>query len=115
MMQCISFTKVLSSCIKCEIMLLKKTLVALFFTIFFQTAYADQIIKIGSPDGAVQLGFIHHTDGSIFYSVTYKGRAVIASSMLGMKLKKPEFSLLKFDLLHIDSSVHDDTWKPVWG
>src|SRR5258705_1273560 len=96
-------------------MFLKKIPVTLFLIIIVQIAYADQIIKIGSPDGAVQLGFIHHTDGSIFYSVTYKGRAVIAPSVLGMKLKKPDFSLEKFDLLHIDSSVNDDTWKPVWG
>ena len=96
-------------------MFLKKIPVTLFLILIVQTSYADQIIKVGSPDGAVQLGLIHQADGSLFYSVTYKGRAVIAPSILGMKLKKPEFSLEKFDLLHIDSSVHDDTWKPVWG
>lgn len=96
-------------------MFLKKIFVALFLTVIVQTVHADQIIKIYSPDGAIQLGLIHHTDGSLFYTINYKGKTVIAQSMLGMKLNKPEFSLVKFDLLRIDSSVTDETWKPVWG
>jgi glucan 1,4-alpha-glucosidase len=96
-------------------MFLKKIFVALFLTVIVQTVYADQIIKISSPGGAVQLSLIHHLDGSLFYSINYKGKTVIAQSVLGMKLKKPEFSLIKFDLLRIDSSVTNDTWKPVWG
>lgn len=96
-------------------MFLKKIVVTLFLIIIVQTVYADQIIKISSPDGNIQLGLIHHTDGNLFYSINYKGKTVLTQSGLGMKLKKPEFSLLKFDLLHIDSSFTDDNWKPVWG
>ncbi len=96
-------------------MFLKKIFVVLFLTLIVQTVYADQIIKISSPAGTIQLGLIHQTDGSLFYSINYKGKAVLKESGLGMKLSKPEFSLVKFDLLHIDSSVTDETWKPVWG
>ncbi len=96
-------------------MLLKKIVVSLFLTVIVQTVYADQIIRTSSPDGTFQLYLIHHTDGSLFYSINYKGETVLAQSGLGMKLKKPEFSLVQFDLLHIDSSFTDETWKPVWG
>lgn len=96
-------------------MFLKKIAVALFLTAIVQTVYADQVITVNSPDGAMQLSLVHHTDRSLVYSINYKGKAVLAQSVLGMKLKKPEFSLVKFDLLHIDSSLTDQTWKPVWG
>jgi hypothetical protein len=96
-------------------MIMRKIFVALFLTILVQNVYADHTIKISSPDGTIQLGLIHRTDGSLFYSITYKGKTVLTQSGLGMKLKKPEFTLVKFDLSGIDSSVNDDTWKPVWG
>ena len=32
-----------------------------------------------------------------------------------MKFKSPDVSLTKFDVPAVDSSVADETWKPVWG
>jgi hypothetical protein len=96
-------------------MVMKKTFVTLLLTILVQIVYADQSIGINSPNGTIQLNLLHHTDGSLFYSIHYKGKTVMTPSGLGMTLKQPEFSLLKFDLIRIDSSTHDDTWKPVWG
>ncbi len=94
---------------------MKRTFVTLWLTILVQIVYADQVITINSPDGTIQLGLVHHTDGSLFYNIHYKGKTVMTQSGLGMTLKTPGFSLLKFDLMSFDSSAHDDTWKPVWG
>ncbi|HRF16655.1 MAG TPA: glycoside hydrolase family 97 N-terminal domain-containing protein, partial [Chitinophagaceae bacterium] len=79
------------------------------------TVFADQSVTLHSPDGNVQLGLLHRSNGDLTYRVFYKGKTVVAPSGLGMRLKSPELSLSKFDLLGIDSSVTDETWKPVWG
>ena len=96
-------------------MLLKRLLPILFIAGISTAVFADQSVTLHSPDGKVQLGLLHSSNGDLAYKVFYKGKTVVASSGLGMRLKSPEFSLLKFDLLGIDSSVTDETWKPVWG
>ena len=85
-------------------MFLKKIVVAFLLICLVQVVYADQGIKINSPDGNIQLSLIHRTDGSMFYSIIYKGKTVIMQSGLGMKFSKPGVSLVNFDLLRIDSS-----------
>ena len=64
-------------------MWLKKILTALLFTGIFQSVYADQAINLNSSDGNIQLGLLHHTDGSLVYHIYYKGKTVIANSGLG--------------------------------
>lgn len=96
-------------------MLLKRLLTILFMSGIVQQVSADQSITVSSPDNNIQLGILHRTNGDLVYRVFYKGKKTIEPSGLGMKLKNPELSLLKFDLLGIDSSVTDETWKPVWG
>lgn len=82
---------------------------------FVQTARADETITIHSPDGNLQLGFTHRTDGTVAYQLLYKGRNVIMPSGLGFNLKNPALSLTQFNLAGIDSASADETWKPVWG
>lgn len=96
-------------------MLLKKLLAALVVTLFVQLAYADQSIHLHSPDGNIQLGVDHSNNGGLTYTVTYKGKTVIASSGLGFTLEVPAASLVRFARISIDSSVVDGSWKPVWG
>lgn len=96
-------------------MFLKKIFIILLFTGLVKTAAADQSITLNSPDGNIQLGLLHRTDGSLTYRVFYKGKTVIAPSGLGMKLTTPDISLVKFDLSALDSSAKDENWKPVWG
>lgn len=96
-------------------MLLKRLLPVLLFAGFSSAVFADQSVTLHSPDGNVQLGLFHRSNGDLVYRVFYKGKTVVAPSGLGMRLKSPELSLSKFDLLGIDSSVTDETWKPVWG
>jgi glucan 1,4-alpha-glucosidase len=96
-------------------MMMKRLLFILLLSGLATTSFADQQLTAHSPDGNIQLGIFHRTNGDLFYSVFYKGKTVIALSGLGMKLKSPELILAKFDLLGIDSSVTNETWKPVWG
>ncbi|MBL0131006.1 MAG: glycoside hydrolase family 97 protein [Chitinophagaceae bacterium] len=96
-------------------MLFRKIFIVILFTGFIQTANADQVISLNSPDGNIRLGFLQHTDGSIGYHIFFKGKTVIAESGLGLKLKTPDISLIKFDLSAIDSSAANESWKPVWG
>ncbi len=92
-----------------------KLFIAVLFTGFALVAKADQSIRISSPDATIQLELLHRSDGQLVYRVFYKGRKVIEPSGLGLKFKTPEVALEKFDLLSIDSSITDETWKPVWG
>jgi len=96
-------------------MLFKKIFAFLIITIVINFVYADQLITIQSPDGKIQSGFHLLDNGNLQYNVYYKEKTVIAPSGLGFKLKVPEVSLIQFNLLEIDSSSFDETWKPVWG
>lgn len=98
-------------------MLLKRIGLAIIFLIVATaiTRAQNSIVGCSSPDGKVLLSIVHRNNGSISYTVLYKNKIVIAASQLGMSLKLPVVSLTKFDLLAVDSSVVNETWKPVWG
>jgi glucan 1,4-alpha-glucosidase len=96
-------------------MLFKKLTAVLFsFGIFF-IARADTNYKILSPDSRVQLNIFHRTSGELSYQLIYKNKIAVNWSGLGFKFKTPETNLFQFDLLGIDSSKKDESWKPVWG
>lgn len=92
-----------------------KTFIALFCCALSLFAHADQTIITRSPDGNFHLHLEHEDDGEIKYQLYYKVKKVVSSSILGMKLKTPEATLRRFDLLGIDSLIVDENWKPVWG
>lgn len=96
-------------------MLLKRLPVTLLAVLLFQFARADQFINLNSPDGNIQLGVNNRDNGYLMYQLSYKGRSVAAPSGLGFELKVPDASLTRFIIIAIDSSVVDETWKPVWG
>ncbi len=96
-------------------MLFKRLFVACATVCFFNSVYADQVIKLNSPDGHIQLGLNSRDNGDLVYQMYFKRKTVIAPSGLGFTLNTPEFSLTKFDIVKIDSSVFDETWRPVWG
>ncbi len=96
-------------------MLSRKLFFVLLLAGSLQFSYAQQPYKVNSPDGSLLLELSHSSDGALAYRVLYKGKTAIAFSGLGMRLKSPEVFLKKFELTGIDSSVTDETWKPVWG
>ena len=83
---------------------------------------AAQTIK--SPDGKVSLTFSLSGNGVPTYSMTYKNKAVIKPSHLGLELAKSKHASKGFketDLMDgftvadTKTSTFDETWKPVWG
>ena len=83
---------------------------------------AAQTVK--SPDGNVALTFTLSDNGRPTYEMTYKGRAVVKPSHLGLELAKDrhaskgkdETDLMDgFKITDTSISSFDETWKPVWG
>ncbi len=93
----------------------KKVLFGLAAFLISFSLHAGQRLGISSPDGRLLLEIDHRDSGELYYSLQFKGRTVIGTSGLGFNLKVPEQSLNRFLLEGVDSSLHDATWKPVWG
>ena len=72
-----------------------------------------QMVTVKSPDGNIELSAF--ADNGFTYMVNYKGKPVVLPSALSFRLKEPEAELRLFTVERIDSSVFDETWKPVWG
>lgn len=97
-------------------------------------SYAQQLL---SPDGNLEMNFHLNEQGAPVYELTYKGKAIIKPSRLGLELKKEdanaavdfEFKQRKdvasldkktnlyngFRIKDTKTSTFDETWKPVWG
>lgn len=78
---------------------------------------------VKSPNGNVSVKF-SLDNGRPVYEVSYKKRAVLKPSYLGLELAKTkhaskgmeETSLMDgFVVAKTDTSTFDETWKPVWG
>ena len=80
--------------------------------------------SVKSPNGNVELTFSVNPDGRPVYEMTYKGKAVVKPSFLGLELAKDKHASLglqEHDLMagfkveKEETSTFDETWKPVWG
>lgn len=80
--------------------------------------------EVTSPNGQVAVKFILADNGVPTYEMTYKGKAVVKTSRLGLELAKDkhaskglrETSLMDgFVKADAQTSTFDETWKPVWG
>lgn len=93
-----------------------------FIALMLPMLAVAQTIK--SPDGKVSLTFSLTGNGVPTYSMTYKNKAVITPSHLGLELAKnkhaskgfKETDLMDgFTVADTKTSTFDETWKPVWG
>jgi glucan 1,4-alpha-glucosidase len=75
----------------------------------------QNFVSIASPNGVIVLTTQNSENGNITYSITHKNILVIEPSLLGFSLSKPEVTLSRFEIISVDSSEVDETWKPVWG
>ncbi len=76
---------------------------------------AQRTATLSSPDRAFRLTVATNAQGQLTYQLSYKNKPVIQPSTLGFSLSKPAMTLSRFAITGIDSSRHDETWKPVWG
>jgi len=79
---------------------------------------------VASPNGNVVLKFEIDAQGRPTYEMTYKGKAVVLPSHLGLELAKDkhaskglkETDLMEgFSLKSEQTTQFDETWQPVWG
>ena len=87
----------------------------LVFSCFCMTLFAQKNATISSPNKQILLKVAVAENGNLSYQVSYKNKTIIEPSTLGFALKRPEIMLNKFQLVGVDSSSVDETWKPVWG
>ena len=94
----------------------------LFSALLLPLSVAAQTVS--SPNGAISVSFSLADGGRPTYEMTYKNKAVVKPSHLGLELAKDkhatkgfaETSLMDgFTESHSEVSSFDETWKPVWG
>ncbi|WMI68545.1 glycoside hydrolase family 97 protein [Mangrovimonas sp. YM274] len=87
----------------------------LFLVLFlaFQGIWA-QVLQ--SPNGALEMEFSLKQNGTPTYQLSYKNKAVVKPSSLGLELKDDKTSLLNgFEIVNTETATFDDNWTPVWG
>jgi len=71
--------------------------------------------EINSPDKNLTLKFELHAKGVPTYQLTYKQKAVIKSSKLGIQTKDVPSFLDGFTVTKTETNSADETWSPVLG
>ena len=77
--------------------------------------FPNNTIYLSSPDKNVTLKIQSEKNNAVSYSLNYKKKAILEPSLLGFQLNKPKIDLKNFNIIAVDSSSLDETWKPVWG
>jgi len=90
------------------------TKLACFLLALFMSG-AAMAESITSPDGQLRLNFSVNPQGESVYELSYKGKAVIKPSKLGLELKNDPGLMNGFTLAGTETSTFDETWEPVWG
>ncbi len=89
-----------------------RALAILWLCLLFQPAKAEEI---KSPNANLTLTFALQAGGVPTYSLTYKGRAVIKPSHLGLDLQGAPALTNGFAVAAAKATAFDQTWQPVWG
>lgn len=76
---------------------------------------AETIKSITSPNGQVKLSVELTAKGEPTYQLSYKDKAVVKPSKLGLELKSGTSLLDGFEITKTESTSFDETWQPVWG
>jgi hypothetical protein len=71
--------------------------------------------QIASPDQNLELKFGLSSKGEPTYELTYKKKAVIKTSKLGLELKNGTSFLDGFQIDKTEKNTFDETWSPVLG
>ena len=97
------------------------------------TTHATDKLSLASPDGQMQMTFMLTNQGEPVYDLSFKGKAVINPSKLGLELKANSYEEYTaqgatrtastsqtnlqsgFTIAAQETSTFDETWQPVWG
>ena len=90
--------------------------------LFVATTATAATVK--SPNGNIEVNFSVDTQGRPTYEMSYKGRAVVRPSHLGLELARDKHAskgqdetdlLAGFKVVKEETTTFDETWQPVWG
>ncbi|SET47128.1 glycoside hydrolase family 97 protein [Hymenobacter actinosclerus] len=87
----------------------------LLLTLLWTTSVARAAEQLQSPDKQLTLSVNLTTDGMPTYSLTYKGKAVLKPSQLGLELKDTPSLTSGFVQTDAVRKSIDESWNPVWG
>ncbi|SFO47880.1 Glycosyl-hydrolase 97 C-terminal, oligomerisation [Chitinophaga sp. YR627] len=91
---------------------MRKTFIFICCLFLWKMVTAQELL---SPDKNLQLQFSITDNGKPTYQLTYKGKAVIRPSHLGLELKADASFIDSFEVAGSKLSTYDETWEPVWG
>lgn len=80
---------------------------------YAQTAPASY--SATSPDGTIAIAITTDSDHRARYSITRKGKALIAPSLMGFILTDGVNMVRGWDITGADTGKGDDTWEQPWG
>jgi alpha-glucosidase len=78
-------------------------------------AQAPSAYGATSPDGSIAIGFTTDNDGHAQYSITRKGKLLIAPSSLGFILSDGLPMIRGWTITGADTGKGDSTWEQPWG
>jgi hypothetical protein len=90
-----------------------KKIIFILLLLSFSATLSAQTLK--SPDGNLKLSFSLTSAGEPVYQLSYKTKAVVNSSKLGIDIKDQTPMLNGFKITQTDSATVNETWEPVWG
>ncbi|MGB0175780.1 MAG: glycoside hydrolase family 97 N-terminal domain-containing protein, partial [Owenweeksia sp.] len=70
---------------------------------------------LSSPSGRIGLNFGLSEDGTPHYSVIFKGKTVIDTSLLGFTLENAPAIAGNFEVVKTSTEEEDETWEMPWG
>jgi glucan 1,4-alpha-glucosidase len=88
-----------------------------FIVIQFLTIqiFAQEKITTFSPSGKCAVEVWLTNEGALQYALTYKNKVVVKPSTLGFELNDAKPLSNNFEIIKIDSSLINDSWRPVLG
>jgi hypothetical protein len=89
-----------------------KHLFSIFLIFTLSIAHAQ---SVQSPSGKIAVNFKLAGNGQPTYSVSYKDKAVIMESALGIKLKEKPALDANFEIVTSKAATFNESWKPVLG
>jgi alpha-glucosidase len=80
-----------------------------------QPALAEDLASASSPDGSIRVNISIDGDGRPHYSISRKGKLLVAPSKLGFILADQYAMFRSFKFAGSETAKRDDTWEQPWG
>ena len=92
-----------------------KTIVPMLGLCIAASVHAAPLAEIASPNGEIRIAIETNNDGRATYSISRKGKLLIAPSSLGFLLTDSYAMTRGFRFVDSKSSSGDETWEQPWG